>query len=111
MDHETKYVLCPILILVVPEMVSTMLGVSDVAMGGYYNNQIDDQKCGSLAPIPGILIAVGIAKIISCMLFIDQSVKSYPYKTGLDFEINSKSAGCKVSSSIKAMSFINDIGF
>jgi hypothetical protein len=36
---------------------------------------------------------------------------NYPYKTGLDFEFISKSAGCKVSSSIKAMSFINDIGF
>ncbi len=37
--------------------------------------------------------------------------QAYPYKTGLDFEFISKSAGCKVSSSIKAMSFINDIGF
>ena len=35
----------------------------------------------------------------------------YPYKNGLDFDFISKSTCCKVRSSIKAMAFINDIGF
>jgi hypothetical protein len=82
MDHETKYVLVPLFIIIFPEMVSCILGISDVAIGGYYVNKgpISDQEsnCGDLAPIPGILIAVGIFKIISYILFIDQ--QPYKYK-------------------------------
>lgn len=83
MDHETKYVLIPLCIIIFPEIISAILGISDVAIGGYYINKggISDPEsnCGDLAPIPEILIAVGVVKIISYMLFIDQQQHKYKF--------------------------------
>jgi len=81
MDHETKYVLVPLCIIIFPEIISHILGISDIAIGGYYINKgtTSDPDCKNLEPISGILIAVGIAKIISCLIFMDQQQHKYKF--------------------------------
>lgn len=81
MDHETKYVLMPLCIIIFPEIVSHILGISDIAIGGYYINKrnASDPECRNLTSIPEILIAVGIAKIISCLIFMDQQQHKYKF--------------------------------
>ncbi len=81
MDHETKYVLMPLCIIIFPEIVSHILGISDIAIGGYYINKgiASDPDCKNLEPISGMLIAVGISKIISCLIFMDQQQHKYKF--------------------------------